>query len=157
MRTMKLILSLCAAFLMLITAAFGQSEARRYLYLSHPDGAQTEVRSGTGIMIFDVDDGHRLVRRIDIPIFEEGIRGLTGTLNARSVFFSTSNRRLGRFDLETEKIVWEKTYEEGCDRSSITPDGKMEAASPPNRRREVRRSAICSSDRIGPNASISRL
>ena len=27
-------------------------------------------------------------------------------------------------DLETEKVVWEKTFEAGCDRSSITMDGK---------------------------------
>ena len=31
---------------------------------------------------------------------------------------------MGAFDLEAEKIVWEKTYEAGCDRSSITMDGK---------------------------------
>ena len=34
------------------------------------------------------------------------------------------NRRLGAFDLETEKIVWDKTLPGGCDRSSITIDGK---------------------------------
>ena len=121
---MKAILSFAAAFLALGAAAFGQSETRRYLYLSTPDGAQTEGRSGTGIMIFDIDDGHKFVRRIDIPIFKEGIRGFAGSLSAHSVFYSTSNRRLGRFDVETEKVVWEKTYAAGCDRSSITPDGK---------------------------------
>jgi DNA-binding beta-propeller fold protein YncE len=31
---------------------------------------------------------------------------------------------LGAFDLETEKVIWEKTYDAGCDRSSITLDGK---------------------------------
>lgn len=34
---------------------------------------------------------------------------------------------MGAFDLETEKVVWEKTYDEAgscCDRSSITMDGK---------------------------------
>ena len=31
---------------------------------------------------------------------------------------------MGAFDLETEKVVWEKTYDAGCDRSSITMDGK---------------------------------
>ena len=124
MGTTKAILSFTAAFLILASAAFGQSETRRDLYLSSPDGAQTEGRSGTGILIFDIDNGHKFVRRIDIPIFEEGIRGFTGALKARSVFYSTTNRRLGRFDLETEKIVWEKTYAAGCDRSSITPDGK---------------------------------
>jgi hypothetical protein len=29
-----------------------------------------------------------------------------------------------RIDLTTEKVVWEKTYEGGCDRMSIMPDGK---------------------------------
>jgi DNA-binding beta-propeller fold protein YncE len=28
------------------------------------------------------------------------------------------------FDLLTDKLVWEKTYEGGCDRLAITPDGK---------------------------------
>ena len=121
---MKSLLSFAALFLVLASAA-AQSETRRYLYLSNPDGAQTEGRSGTtGILIFDIDNDHKFVRRIDIAIFQEGIRGFTGTLSAHSVFYSTTNRRLGRFDLETETIVWEKTYEAGCDRSAITPDGK---------------------------------
>ena len=29
------------------------------------------------------------------------------------------------FDLLTDKIIWEKAYEGGCDRMSITPDGKV--------------------------------
>ncbi len=124
MGTMKPLLSFAALFVVLASAAAGQSETRRYLYLSNPDGAQSEGRSGTGILIFDIDDGHKFVRRIHVPIFKEGIRGFTGTRSARSVFYSTTNRRLGRFDLETETIVWEKTYSAGCDRSAITPDGK---------------------------------
>ena len=125
MGIMKALLSFAAVFLVLASAAVAQSETLRYLYLSNPDGAQTEGRSGTtGILIFDIDDDHKFVRRIDIPIFKEGIRGFTGTLSAHSVFYSTTNRRLGRFDLETETTVWEKTYEAGCDRSAITPDGK---------------------------------
>ncbi len=112
-------------FLLIATVLLGQSETKRYLYLSTPDGAQEEGRAdGAGILIFDIDDGHKLVRRIDIPIFSEGLRGFTGNLKTHSVYYSTTNRRLGMFDLETEKIVWEKTYDGGCDRSSITLDGK---------------------------------
>lgn len=106
------------------TVARSDSGVRRYLYMSTPDGAQEEGRSGTGILIFDIDNGHKFVRRIDIPIFKEGLRGFTGNLKTRRVYYSTTNHRLGCFDLETEKIVWEKTYEAGCDRSSITMDGK---------------------------------
>src|SRR4030095_11576733 len=64
------------------------------------------------------------VRRIDVPIFKEGLRGFTGNLKTRRVYYSTTNRRLGCFDLETEKVVWDQTYPAGCDRSAITLDGK---------------------------------
>ena len=104
--------------------AFGQSPTKRYLYMSTPDASQKEGRSGNGILVFDIDNGHKFVRRINVPIFEEGIRGFTGNLKTHSVYYSTSNRRVGTFDLETEKVVWEKTYEVGADRSSITMDGK---------------------------------
>lgn len=102
----------------------GQSPIKRYLYLSTPDGAQEEGRSGAGILVFDIDNGHKFVRRIDVPIFEEGLRGFTGSLETACAYYSTTNRRLGSFHLEKDKVVWEKTYQAGCDRSSITMDGK---------------------------------
>lgn len=117
-------ISLLAIFLTVATLAPGQSSTKRYLYLSTPDASQEQGRSGNGILIFDIDAGHKFVRRIDIPIFQDGIRGFAGNLKTGRVYFSTSNRRVGCFDLKTEKIVWEKTYEAGCDRSSITQDGK---------------------------------
>ena len=118
-------LSLFALLFSVVALAFGQSATKRYLYLSMPDGAQKEGRSDPpGILIFDIDNGHKFVRRIDVPIFSEGLRGFAGNLKTHRVYFSSTNRRLGAFDLETEKIVWEKTYEAGCDRSSITMDGK---------------------------------
>ena len=115
---MLLIISIC-----LSVASLGFGETNRYLYISTPDGAQSEGRGGVGILVFDIDDGHKFVRRIDIPIFEEGLRGFTGNAKTHCVYFSTTNRRLGCFDLEEERIVWQKTYDAGCDRSSITPDG----------------------------------
>ena len=112
-----------AAILALAPLAYGQSPIKRYLYASTPDGAQTEGRSGTGILVFDIDGGHKFVKRIEVPIFKEGGRGFTGNANTHCVYYSTTNRRLGCFDVESEKVVWETTYEAGCDRSSITPDG----------------------------------
>ncbi|MBI3680669.1 MAG: hypothetical protein HY235_09760 [Acidobacteria bacterium] len=114
-----------AILLSIAILAFGQPGTKRYLYLSQPDAAQKEGRSDPpGIMIFDIDNGHKFVRRIEVPIFSEGLRGFAGSLKTHRVYFSSTNRRLGAFDLETEKVVWEKTYEAGCDRSSITMDGK---------------------------------
>src|ERR1051326_1374199 len=111
-------------FLAIAVLASGQSPVKRYLYISTPDAAQNNYRSGQGILIFDIDNGHKFVRRIDIPAVKEGLRGFTGNLKTHSAYFSTSNRRVGAFDLETEKIVWDKTYDGGADRSSVTLDGK---------------------------------
>ncbi|MCZ6794864.1 MAG: hypothetical protein O7J95_14755 [Planctomycetota bacterium] len=118
------IAALVTVFLSVGALALGQPQTKRYLYLSTPDGAQSQGRSGNGILIFDIEDDHKFVRRIELPIFEEGLRGFTGSLETHCVYYSTMNRRLGCFDLEKETKVWERTYAGGCDRSSITLDGK---------------------------------
>lgn len=115
---------LVVAISLFMLAQPGFAEVKRYLYVSTPDGAQQNGRSGTGIMIFDIDNDHKFVRRINIPIFEEGIRGFTGSLKTHCVYYSTTNFRLGCFDLEAEKVIWDETYAAGCDRSSITMDGR---------------------------------
>src|SRR4051812_14788731 len=88
---------LTAAYL--IPASASERGFKRYLYLSTPDAAQ-KGGSGNGILVFDIDDGHRLVRRIDIPKFQEGLRGFCPSLPLHSAYYSTTSRRLGRFDLE---------------------------------------------------------
>ena len=95
---------------------------KRYLYMSTPDGAQSGG-SGKGILVFDIDDGHRFVRRIEIP-FKEGLRGFCGSLKNHAVYYSSMSRILGAFDLETEKVLWERQLEAGVDRACVTPDGK---------------------------------
>ena len=120
MRHSILLLLALLSFGFATTAA--ESKLHRYLYLGTPDGAQ-EGGSGKGILVFDIDDGHKFVRRIDIP-FPEGLRGFCGNVRRHAVYYSTTNRRLGAFDLESEKILWEKQYDSGCDRACITPDGK---------------------------------
>ncbi len=114
--------------LLVLAVAFTASAAApsdgHFLYMSTPDGAQAEGKSGNGIMVFDIDHGHRFVRRIEIPIFQEGLRGFLGSQKRHAAIYTTTNQRMGSFDLETEKILWEKTYERGCDRACITLDGK---------------------------------
>src|SRR5947208_14906671 len=102
-------------FLLLFTALVSLSAVveagpglKRFLYLSTPDGAQ-EGGSGKGILIFDIDNGHRFVRRIDIA-FKEGLRGFWGSTKRHEVYDTTTHRRLGPFDLESEEITWEPQY-----------------------------------------------
>lgn len=109
---------------LLLSSVMSNAAPKRYLYMSTPDGAQKEGVSGNGIMVFDIDNGHQFVKRIEIPIFKEGLRGFTGSAATGCVYYSTTSQRLGCFNVETEKVVWEKTYERGCDRTCITMDGK---------------------------------
>ena len=44
---------------------------------------------------------------------------------ATNRLYVSTIKTLQCFDLLTDKILWEKTYEGGCDRMSITPDGKI--------------------------------
>ncbi len=116
-RFLSLLLLICGL------ASPAMAAEKHYLYLSSPDGAQAEGHSGNGILIFDIDDGHKFLRRIDIPMFQEGMRGMTANAARHCIYYSTTNHGLGCFDLESEKVLWEKHYDVGCDRTSITPDG----------------------------------
>ncbi len=118
---MKSILTIGVSLFLIVSAP---AEVRRFLYCASPDGAQVRGKSGTGLLVFDIDHGHRFVRRIDIPIFKEGLRGLTGCTTTKRLYYSTTNKRLGCFDLENDRVVWDRQYEAGCDRTCITPDGK---------------------------------
>jgi outer membrane protein assembly factor BamB len=96
----------------------------RFLYMSTPDGAQRAGSSDPGILVFSIDDGHQFVRRIDIPVFSEGMRGFTGCTATGCLYFSTTGGTLGCFDPATDKVKWQSKFKQGCDRSCITPDGK---------------------------------
>jgi len=114
-------------FLLLIALTFllsasAENALKRYLYVGTPDAAQ-QGGSGNGILVFDIDDGHRFVRRIEIP-FKEGLRGFCGNAKRHAVYYSTTNRPARRVRCGSEKIIWERQYDSGCDRACITPDGK---------------------------------
>src|SRR5206468_572445 len=106
-------LFVCVIALTVLISARAESGSKRYLYVSTPDAAQGGG-SGSGILVFDIDDGHRFVRRIEIP-FKEGLRGFCGNAKRHAVYYSTTNRRLGAFDVESEKILWERQYDSGCE------------------------------------------
>ena len=120
---MKFIPLIFLASIFAVLAHAAEPAEKHLLYMASPDGAQPGG-SGDGVLIFDIDDGHKFVRRIDVPIFKEGIRGFCPNAKTHRAFYSTTNHTLGCLDLETDKIVWEKKYPAGCDRAAVTPDGR---------------------------------
>ena len=117
----------CLSVLLLTVAlavvARADDTVHRYLYMATPDGAQMETNSGKGILVFDIDNGFKFVRRIENENLIAGVRGMTGCLATHSLYYSTGARRMGQFDLESDKVVWEKEFTGGCDRSSVMLDG----------------------------------
>jgi DNA-binding beta-propeller fold protein YncE len=99
----------------------------RYLYVAVPGIRDYLGYGGHGILVFDIDNGHRFVKRIKTQGFHadstpSNVKGIAVSLPLNSVYVSTLES-LQRIDLTTEKVVWEKTFEGGCDRMAISPDG----------------------------------
>lgn len=107
----------------------GARNERHLLYVAVPGIRNYVEHGGVGILVFDIARGHRFVRRI--PTFElkdgeapENIKGIAASAKTGRLYLSTP-QRLVALDLKTDRIVWNRTYEGGCDRMAIAPDGKI--------------------------------
>jgi DNA-binding beta-propeller fold protein YncE len=101
---------------------------KHYLYVAVPGIRDYLGYGGHGILVFDIDKNHQFVKRIPTNGLHpdktpSNVKGIAVSLPLNSIYVSTIES-LQRIDLTTEKIVWEKFYEGGCDRMSISPDGK---------------------------------
>src|SRR5258707_2116987 len=101
---------------------------QRYLYVALPGPDDAGVDRSVRILVFDIADGHRLVRRI--PVWPgrgdaaEVVRGTAASARAGRFFISTTSR-LAAIDLKTDKVVWEQRYDgHCCDRLAVSPDGQ---------------------------------
>lgn len=100
----------------------------RYLYVAVPGIRDYLGYGGHGLLVFDIDHDHKFVKRIQTQGYHpdktpSNVKGIAVSIPLNSVFISTLES-LQRIDLTTEKVVWEKSFEGGCDRMSISPDGK---------------------------------
>src|SRR5688500_5351521 len=100
----------------------------RFLYVAVPGIRNYLEYGGHGVLVYDIDEGHRLVRRIASGgLAADGkpsnVKGICASAATGRLYVSTI-KSLQCYDLLTDKILWEKVYEAGCDRMSITHDGK---------------------------------
>lgn len=123
------ILLTLSALLALVSAAPARPADGRYLYVAVPGIRNYLEYGGHGVLVFDVDHGHKFVRRI--PAAGRNAEGKI--LNVKGVAASAATGRLyvstlqflTCFDLLTDRILWEKSYVGGCDRMALSPDGKV--------------------------------
>src|SRR5687767_6130683 len=107
--------------------AQGTAKTKRYLYVATPGIRDYLGYGGHGILVFDIDNNHRFVKRIKTQGFHpngkpSNVKGVAVSIPLNSIYVSTLES-LQRIDLTTEKVVWEKQYDKGCDRMAIPPDG----------------------------------
>lgn len=111
------------------TATISKRAEQRLLYVAVPGIRNYLEFGGHGLLVFDIDDGHRLIKRIKTSGFDKdgkplNVKGIVANAKTNRVYITTT-QTLQCIDLLTEKILWEKGYEGGTDRLAIDPDGKF--------------------------------
>jgi DNA-binding beta-propeller fold protein YncE len=101
----------------------------RFLYVATPGIRNYVEYGGIGVLIFDMDRKHQLVKRIptfDVPAGEppENVKGTAASAKTGRLYVTT-HKRLGCFDMGTDKMLWSRDYAGGCDRLAISPDGAV--------------------------------
>jgi hypothetical protein len=101
---------------------------RRFLYVATPGIRNYLEYGGHGLLVFDIDDGHKFLKRIPFDGLDEkrrplNVKGICASAETERVYLTTL-KHLICLDLTSRKVLWERRFDMGCDRMSITPDGK---------------------------------
>ena len=103
------------------------SQEKRLLYAATPGIRNYVEYGGVGVIVFDIDNGHRFLKRIPTWNVPEGkapenIKGIAANAKTGKLYITTINR-LACIDLITGKMEWDKELKGGCDRMALSPDG----------------------------------
>jgi outer membrane protein assembly factor BamB len=106
-----------------------KGKEQHLLYVASPGIRNYVEHGGVGILVYDIDAGYKFVRRIptwDVPEGQkpENVKGIAASARTGRVYVTTLNRMMA-LDAVTGKKYWDKSYEGGCDRMAISPDGKI--------------------------------
>ncbi|MCA9248282.1 MAG: hypothetical protein KDA42_14240 [Planctomycetales bacterium] len=105
------------------------SNSRRLLYVAAPGIRNYLEYGGHGLLVFDIDHGHRFVKRIPTGGLDAdgkpiNVKGICASSDTRLIHISTV-KSLMCLDMVTEKLLWEREYDKGCDRMALSPDGRV--------------------------------
>lgn len=112
-----------------LPAVADETKDRRLLYVAEPGIRNYLEYGGHGILVYDIDDGHQFLRRIPLAgLGEDGkplnVKGMSASAATRRIYVSTL-RHMMCVDMLSEQLLWEKEYDQGCDRMSLSPDGQF--------------------------------
>jgi hypothetical protein len=119
-------------FALLVVALLGslsaQAAEQRLLYVAAPGIRNYLECGGHGLLVFDIDNGHKFVRRIPTGGVDRmgkpiNVKGICASEKTRRIHISTIES-LMCIDMLSDKLLWERKYAQGCDRMALSPDGK---------------------------------
>ncbi len=128
MRVVIVLLSMALMSFHSFAIADESTSVTNALYVVCPGIRDYQQYGGSGILVFDIDHEHRFVKRIETPASQRdkprNIKGVCASAVTGRIYFTTPEQ-LFCLDLRTEKVIWYATPSLGCDRMSLTPDGKI--------------------------------
>jgi len=121
--------SLCLNFGKPALAQDSDKPPHRFLYIAVPGIRNYLEYGGHGLLVFDIDNGHKFVRRIPTGGVDKGgrpinVKGICANAATQMLYISTIET-LQCLNLKTDKLLWERALDGGCDRMSISPDGSV--------------------------------
>lgn len=127
-RSHSIALLMTILFAMAPAVADDATGLQRRLYVAAPGIRDYLEYGGHGVLVFDVDAGHRFLKRIPTAGLDPAgkplnVKGVVASA-ATGKLYITTTRQLMKLDLLTEVVEWERAYPEGCDRLAIAPDGR---------------------------------
>ena len=127
--SLKSILAMAAFAASMSPAAKAPAGEQHLLYVASPGTRNYVEYGGVGILVFDADNGYKFVRRIPTWAVPEGkepenVKGVAASAKTGRIYVTSLNRMIA-IDMVSGKKIWDKTYEGGCDRMAISPDGKL--------------------------------
>lgn len=125
--SLALLVSLAAS----LAPAQESTDVRRLLYVASPGVRNYVEWGGHGVLVFDIDDGHRFLRRISLDGYGLGddgrvlnVKGVCANSVTDRLYVSTLEQLIC-VDLKTDEVLWQRAFDKGCDRMSLTPDGAV--------------------------------
>lgn len=100
---------------------------QRLLYVTEPGIRNYLEYGGHGIVVYDIGEDYKLLKRIPTGGYDSSrqpsnVKGVCVSLATQCIYVSTIPS-LMCISLQSEKILWEKTYAKGGDRMAISNDG----------------------------------
>jgi DNA-binding beta-propeller fold protein YncE len=101
---------------------------RHLLYVASPGTRNYVEYGGVGLLVFDIDDGYKFVRRIPTwPAVEgkaaENVKGIVASAQTGRIYV-TSLTRVIAIDAVSGATIWDRAYDGGADRLAISADGR---------------------------------